>query len=48
MSFLKMKSMQNLSEFWANTLFHKESILYINICFRKHVEKNLFNLVHAI
>ena len=28
---------------WAR----KQRILYINTCFRKHVEKNLFNLVHA-
>ena len=27
--------------------FHKQSILYINICFKKHVEENLFNLMHA-
>ena len=28
--------------------FDKKNILYINICFKKHVEQNLFNLMHAM
>ena len=47
MSFWKMNTMQNLPWFRANTFFHKESILHINIRFRKHVEENHFDLVHA-
>ena len=47
MSFLKMKAIQNLSQFRANTFFNKQIILYVNICFREHVEENLFNLVHV-
>ena len=31
----------------VHAVFHKQSILYINICFKKHVEENLFNLIHA-
>ena len=27
--------------------FYKQNILHINICFKKHVEENLFNLMHA-
>ena len=43
-----MKTMQNLSWFRSEQVFfHKQSILYINICFKKHVEENLFNLMHA-
>ena len=46
MSFLKMKTIENQFWFRANTFFYKESILYIKIYFRKHVEEILFNL-HA-
>ena len=30
-----------------HVFFHKQNILYINICFKKHVEENLFNLMHV-
>ena len=43
-----MITMQNLSWFQVSTVFfRKQNILYINICFKKHVEENLFNLMHA-
>ena len=31
----------------SETFFNKQSILYVNICFREHVKENLFNLVHV-
>ena len=45
--FLKMKAIQNLPWIQASRFFHKQSILCINICFRKDMKKNLFNLVHT-
>ena len=27
--------------------FHKQNILDINVCFKKHVEVNLFNIMHV-
>ena len=27
--------------------FHKQNILDINVCFKKHVEVNLFNVMHV-
>ena len=30
-----------------HAFFHKQNILDINVCFKKHVEVNLFNIMHV-
>ena len=46
--FKKMETLQTSRGFERARSFHEQSILYINICFRKHLEENLFNVRHSI
>ena len=39
--------LQNLLWFRVNTFLHMQNILYINICFRKHVKGNLSSSMRA-
>ena len=41
MSFLKMKTIQNLSWIQASTFFHKQSIIYIGRDIAKHYHQNI-------